>query len=133
MIDYENQIFTMIRDAIIVEYPTCKIEGILNLNPPDFPCVYIEEISNTSLDSTITSTNNENHASISYEINVWSAKAAGRKAEAKAILSIADNVLVQYNFSRITRNLVQIDDGTKYRIVARYSAVIDKNGNIYRR
>lgn len=133
MIDVENQVYTMIRNAIIAEYPTCKVEGILNLSPSEFPCVYIEEISNTSLDSTITSTSNENHANISYEINVWSNKSAGRKAEAKAILAIADNVLVQYNFSRITRTPVQIDDGTKYRIIARYSAIVDKNENIYRR
>lgn len=133
MIDVESQIYTLVRNAIVAEYPDAKISSTLDLSPSEFPSVSIEEIGNTSLESTITSTSNENHATISYEINVWSIKTAGRKAEAKAILAIADTLLLDLNFIRTNTNPVQIDDGTKYRLIARYSAVVDKNETIYRR
>lgn len=133
MIDVENQIFTTIYNAVITEYPNAKIESALNLSPSKFPCVSIEEVDNQNLLSTIDSGSNENHVTVTYEVTVWSNLTSGRKAEAKAILAIADDILINLNFSRITRTPIQLDDGTKYRLLARYTAIIDKNETVYRR
>lgn len=133
MIDIENRIFNEVYNAVIAEYPNAKIESTLNLDPAEFPFVSVAETDNSTLTSTIDSNSYENHATLAYDVNVYSNKRAGRKAEAKAIFNIVDNVLIEWGFARLLVNPYTQDDSTKYRIMARYGAVVSKNGIIYRR
>lgn len=133
MIDIENKIFNEVYNAVIAEYPNAKIESTLNLDPAEFPFVSVAETDNSTLTSTIDSNSYENHATLAYDVNVYSNKRAGRKAEAKAIFNIVDNVLIEWGFARLLVNPYTQDDSTKYRIMARYGAVVSKNGIIYRR
>jgi hypothetical protein len=133
VIDIENRIFNEIYNAVIAEYPNAKIESTLNLDPAEFPFVSVAETDNSTLTSTIDSNSYENHATLAYDVNVYSNKRAGRKAEAKAIFNIVDNVLIEWGFARLLVNPYTQDDSTKYRIMARYGAVVSKNGIIYRR
>ena len=133
MISIENEVFNAVYEAVIASYPSAKIESTLNLDPADFPCVYLEEVDNATYTQTIDSGSYENHASVTFELNVYSNKKAGRKAGAKDIFAIADSLLIGWGFSRISRTPATMDDSTKYRIIARYRGLIDKNGIIYRR
>lgn len=131
MIDIESQIFTMLYDAIKAVYPNCDVKSELDLEPSKSPAVMIEEINNASNTQTMTTT--ETHAIVDYEINIFSSKASGRKSEAKAILSLIDGIMTEWNFQRLMTNPVSLSDSTRYRLVARYTAVVGTNEVIYRR
>ena len=133
MIDIEYQVFNEVYNAVIVEYPNAKIESTLNLDPAEFPFVSVAETGNSTLTSTIDSNSYENHATIAFDVNVYSNKRAGRKAEAKAIFDIVDNVFIEWGFARVLAEPFTQDDSTKYRKMGRYSATVAKNGIIYRR
>ena len=133
MIDIENQVFTEIYNLVTASYPNAKIESTLNLNPSEFPCVCVEEISNTTLESTIDSTSNENHATVTYEVNIFTNKTVGKKSDAKDILNLIDTLMIGFGFVRISKEPVALSEGTKYRIVTRYRAVVSKNQTLYRR
>ena len=74
----------------------------------------------------------KNAVSVMYEMNVYSNKASGKKAEAKAIVNAADEFFTSIGFTRTFREQIpNLKDATIYRIVCRYEAVIDKNFVIY--
>ena len=133
MIDYENQIFTAVATALKASYPNITVESIENYGPASFPHVSLVEIKNMCVVGTQDSSSNENHAEIDYELNVTVNNRGGRKREAKAIAACADEVMMRLGFTRITASPISFDEATKYRIVIRYTAVISKDGVIYRR
>ena len=133
MINIEPQIFTKVYDAVKAVYPDCDVKSELDLEPTAERAVMVEEIGNYSNQQTATSMEMENHAIIDYEVNVFSSKAVGRKSEAKAILSIIDDVLLGLNFQRLSTMPASLSDSTRYRLVARYTAVVSKNEIIFRR
>jgi len=53
--------------------------------------------------------------------------------EAKAILAAVDEVLNGLGFTRLTKTPINLDDATKYRVFARYRAVVSTDKTIYRR
>ena len=79
MIDIENAIFTEAASELKAQYPDIYVTGEYARTPPSFPCVSIEEKSNIPLTTTRTSSSNENHAILMYEVNVYSNKQVGRK------------------------------------------------------
>ena len=69
-----------------------------------------------------------------YEINVYSNKAKGKKAECKAIVAVVDSEMMTMGFTRMMLNPIQnMNDATVYRILGRYRAVVSKTNVIYRR
>jgi len=133
MVDVESRVFTAVHLAVTTSYPSAKVESTLNLSPSAFPFVSVEEIDNQTYDGTVDSESNENHVAVTYEVNVYSNKAEGKKAEAKAIFTIIDDVMLGMGFTRSMRQPVNMDDSTKYRIISRYRAVISKDYKFYRR
>lgn len=134
MIDFESDVFDLVSNAVHAIVPNAFVISKESARmPSQFPCVSIVEVENTTLKRTRDSGSNENHVYLTYEVNVYSNKANGSKSECKAILELADEALVNVGFSRVMKHPVSLDDATKYRIVARYAGVSDKNGNIYRR
>ena len=133
MIDIENAVFTEVATALRANFPGITVESVTTYSPSKFPCVCIEETDNYSLLSTRDTASNENHATVVYEVNVYSNKAKGKKTEAKAILAAVDSVLNGLGFTRTTKSPINLDDATKYRVFARYRAVVSTNKTIYRR
>ncbi len=134
MVDIETEIFTNIATKLRNEYGadfTVYGETVLALS--EFPCACIEESDNITRIQTQDSGSNENHAELVYDVNVYSNKRNGKKAECKEILAVIDDYFTGIGFTRITKNPISLDDATKYRLFARYSAVASKNGTIYRR
>lgn len=133
MIDFENEIYTACATALRNEFPGIEVSGELNLNPARFPAQYLEVADNYSLTTSRDSGSNENHVVVMIEGNTFSNKQKGRKTEAKAIFAVVDNVLNNLGFTRQTMMPLSYNESTVYRIVGRWTAIIDKEGKIYRR
>ena len=133
MIDIENEVLTLIYNAVYPTYPTAKFESVLNLSPSAFPCICAEELNNTNNQLTSDSGSNERHANVDYEINIFTNDVSGKKRTAKAILSLIDKTMLAHGFDRITHNPLSLDNGTKYRILVRYQGTVSQNNTIYRR
>ena len=134
MIDCENEIFSKVAESIREVYPSVFISGEYIRTPSKFPFVSLVEMSNTAYDRTQSSGGLENHASLMYEVNVYSNKTSGKKSECKEIASLIDNELAALGFSRtMLQPIPNMDDATIYRITGRYTAVISKDKAIYRR
>ena len=134
MINVENEIFDRVANAIKAVYPSVFISGEYIRTPSKFPFVSLIEMSNTAYVQTQSSAGVENHASLMYEVNVYSNKKSGKKSECKAIASLIDNELATLGFSRtMLQPIPNMDDATIYRMTGRYTAVISKDKAIYRR
>ncbi len=134
MVDIETEIFTDIATKLRNKYGAkFTVYGETVLAPSEFPCACIEESDNYVYSQSIDSRSNENHVELVYDVNVYSNKRNGKKAECKEILAVIDEYFTGIGFARITKNPISLDDATKYRLFARYSAVASNNGKIYRR
>lgn len=134
MIDVETEIFDTVSTSVREKYPKVYMTGEYVKSPPSFPCVSFIEVDNQIYRNTRTTECIENHAQVLYEVNVYSNKKSGKKAECKAIAALIDSKMEALGFTRILLNPVpNEEDATIYRIVARYRAIVSKNKVIYRR
>ena len=134
MIDVESEIFNKVAEAVRAAYPSAFVSGEYVRTPSRFPFVSLIEMSNTAYDRTQSSGGLENHASVMYEVNVYSNKKSGKKSECKAIATLIDNELAALGFSRtMLQPIPNMDDATIYRMTGRYTAVISKDKKLYRR
>ena len=131
MIDIENDVFTAVATVLRAAHVGIYVTGEYVPAPPKFPAVSIVESDNRIV-TNMRTLNIENAASVMYEVNVYSNKTAGKKAEAKAIASTIDSVFASIGFTRTMKNQVSnLNDASIYRIVCRYEAVVDKDLWIY--
>lgn len=134
MIDCENEVFDTVATDVRAKYPDIYMVGEYVKTPPRFPCVSLVEMDNQSYQRTEDSGSVENHASLMYEVNIYSNKTVGKKAECKAIAALIDERMLALGFARtMLQPIPNLDDATIYRMVGRYSAVISKDKVIYRR
>lgn len=133
MIDIENAVFTKVDTALRAKIPNISVESVTTYSPSKFPCACIEETDNYAYLPSRDTASNENHAVVTYEVNAYSNKASGKKSECKAIIAIVDEIMNGLGFTRLTKTPINLDDATKYRIFARYRAVVSTDKTIYRR
>lgn len=134
MIDAEQEIFSEISAKVRAKYPKIFMTGEYVSAPSSFPCVSLVEIDNATFRNSQTQSGQENHAAVTYELNVYSNKKTGKKAECKEIAALIDELLMERNFTRmLLEPIPNTQDATIYRMLGRYRAVIDKNHTIYRR
>ena len=134
MINVENEIFNIIAKAVRNAYPKVYVIGEYVKSPSKFPCVSIVEIDNTAYNRTQTSGSLENHADMTYEVNIYSNKTSGKKSECKAVASLIDNEFATLGFSRtMLQPIPNVDDATIYRMLGRYRGVVSKDKIVYRR
>ncbi len=134
MIDVENEVFNSVATDVRAKYPDIYMVGEYVKTPPKFPCASLVEMDNQSYQQTEDSGSVENHASLMYEVNIYSNKTVGKKSECKAIAALIDERMLALGFARtMLQPIPNLDDATIYRMVGRYSAVISKNKVLYRR
>ena len=134
MIDMENEIFNEVSERARAKYPNIFMTGEYVKSPSSFPCVSLVEVDNATFRNTQTTEGKENHAAVVYELNVYSNKTKGKKAECKEIAAFIDDLMMGLNFTRTMLEPVPNQDGaTIYRMLGRYRAVVSKNKTIYRR
>ena len=132
MIDLETDIFDYVAKRIRAAHTGAYVIGEYVETPAKFPAVTLVEADNRVLTRMRTSDDIENGVQSMFEMNVYSNKAAGKKAEAKAIANTADEAFAEIGYTRTFREQIpNLNNATIYRIVCRYEAVIDKDFFIY--
>lgn len=131
MIDIENDVFSYIAAELRSSFPGIQVYGEFVETPARFPAVTLVEADNRTVERMRTN-HVENAVLSMMEMNVYSNKASGKKTEAKAIATRADELLTSIGYTRTFREQVpNLKDATIYRIVCRYEAHVDKNLVIY--
>lgn len=133
MIDVEPMILTRVTKKVHSKFPEASISGEEVRSPSEFPFVSIVEADNYTYENTVDSGANENHAVLMYEVDVYSNKTTGKKAECKAISALVDEEMLSIGFTRTMKNPIKNEDTTVYRIKARYTAVVSEEKIFYRR
>ena len=134
MINIENDIFDYVYERVIEKFPDIYMSGEYVKSPPSFPASSLVEMDNTTHTLTLTSGENENHAVVMYELNVYSNKVTRKKTECKAIVAFIDEIMLSLGFTRtMLQPIPNMDDATIYRMLARYRAIVSKDKTIYRR
>lgn len=133
MIDAESTIFSRIAMAFTESYPNGSRYGEPVDTPAKFPCLTLIEIDNSTYQNSQDISILEHHATITYEVNVYSNKVSGSKQECKEILSLVDEEMQQMGFTRLFCNQTKNLDSKIYRVTARYRGVISEDYRIYRK
>ena len=124
MIDCENEVYTRIARVLRDKFPGINIAGEYVNAPSSFPHVSITQSDNSVVSEQMTGS--AEMAQVMFEINIYSNKADGRKTECKAIAKVIDDVMFRMNFKRMALTpILNMEDATIYRIVARYRAMTD--------
>ena len=129
----ENDVYTTVATEIRSQYGenSIFITGEYTPTPPSFPCVYLNEADN--FNAGFDGSNNEVVTGVMYEVEVFTNKENGKKAEAKGIMKTIDTVMTSLGFTRtMLQKLPNMRDATIYRLTARYTAAVIDN-TIYRR
>ena len=134
MIDYQNEIFTAVATKVRAKHSDAMVVGEYTRSPSKFPAVTLDEIENVTVPALVDSSDEERFCGVTYRLQVFSNKTAGKKAEARALFSTADAVMLGLGFRRTTYTTTpEIYDSTIYSITATYDAIVDVNGVIYAR
>ena len=134
MIDIENQVFSNIAKVLREQFEGIFVTGEYVPVPSRFPCVTIREYDNYADNETADTSSTENHAIVMFDVNIYSNKQTGKKAECKAIAKVIDEMFISYNFTRTMLQPIPNElDSTIFRYTGRYEAEVDKNEVIYRR
>ena len=134
MIDCESEVFSTVATALRASISGIFVSGEAVAAPASFPAVTLVEMDNSIYMRTMGLSRIENHASIMYQAECYSNLSSGKKAQCKAIMAIIDTEMQKLGFVRIGSGPMALPnaDATKYRMVARYRAVISKTGSIYK-
>jgi len=135
MIDIENKVLSVVRDAVLAEYPNASVYGEYIDVPESFPCVTVTEDTNYTYVYSKDEQLMEHHAEVQYAVNVYSNLQTGAKLEVRKIMGIADTAMQSMKFWRTMSRQVPNVDRSIYRMIARYRAVVgeptvDAQGNL---
>lgn len=133
MINIESQVFEKVITALETVSSSIEVKSVTTYEPSVFPCVCIEEADNNVYEQTRDSSTIENHATLMYEVNIYSNKTYGAKAECKSLLAVVDSTLADYNFTRVSAgpSPLTVDNPMKYRITARYEVVCSSGEKLF--
>lgn len=131
MIDYEVKIFNKVYAAAASKFANNKlVSTIITDEPTTFPAGSLIEMDNRTVRQRQSSTPVENFALITYQLDVY----ATTKAKCRDAFKTVDDAMIAMNFDRISGQYINNAGNTKvFRYVARYEAMVDRDGNLYRR
>lgn len=134
VIDLEAEVYDAVSGAVLARFPDALTVAEYVRAPARFPCVSIVEMDNIAYERTQDSASLENHARVMFEVNAYSNKQFGKKAECRALAASTDAAFARLGFTRTFMQPVpNLEDATIFRIIARYTAVIAQNKTIYGR
>ena len=133
MIDVESQIYTPIAVALRETFPGIDVSVEYVKAPSAFPHVSIVEQDNYPTLEHLSTSDKEQFATLMYEVNVYTNTVGYKKSEAKDIMEAVDGEFSKLGFARTMCNPISnLSDATIYRMVARYTATVDKDLWVYR-
>ena len=129
MIDYEVKIFNR---AYAVAAPLCAKDRFVSTPITDYakvPAASLYEMDSRTYRYRQSSTPVENFSEITYQLDV----VASTKSKCRTIFAAIDDEMISMNFSRLSGQYITYPDNTNVvRYVARYEAIVDRDGNLYR-
>ena len=126
MIDIESKVFDTIFNAVTAIYPNADVTTGYDEKTAVFPCVVVEEINNQPYRRSATDDCSENHATISYEVSIYTDNLNNAKTTGKAILQIVDTALQGLKFRRVHRNKPLNINRTVFRQYGRWEVIVGK-------
>ena len=130
MNDYEVKIFN---NVYPVAAPLCAENKFISTQVMDLtrlPTAGLWEMDNATYRRTQTSALAEDFSLITYQLEVY----AKTKSECRQVFKAIDERMFTMNFERIRGQYITYPDNMGIvRYVARYEAVVDRDGNLYRR
>jgi hypothetical protein len=124
MNDIEVQVIDKVIRAVKAEYPKAKVEDRFTENPASFPYVCVYETNSFMPQRYQDNTRKELYTEVAYEAQFFTNDTM-KKSTAKAIAEIVDTTMQDIGFLRTFKSQVPNIDRTIYRIVLRYTAVVE--------
>lgn len=132
MIDVEVEMYNTLANAVLERFPDAYVSGEHVITPPMFPAVFIEQTFSSEVDHMSDSSGEENGNALTWTFNVYSNSLSDARSECKAILQICDRIMRGWNFKRLTaRPTDNAADPSIFRLVGRYTGVVDKRHRMY--
>lgn len=130
MIDYSNEVFSVVAKDLRALYPGIQVVGEYVETPAKFPTVTLDEVNNVPahLDSGATN----KYARVTYRCQVF-CNGEGKRQKARLIYDTVDRVLMGKGvFAKSYTTTPAIYNSEIYCITATYECVIGEDGVIYR-
>lgn len=130
MIDCEVKIFNRVYDVASKFVVAKRFVSTPIVDYTKLPAASLYEMDNAIVQELQSSTPQENFALVTYQLDV----VATTKSECRKIYGKIDECMVSMNFTRISGQYITYPENPNIvRYVARYEAVADTDGNLYRR
>lgn len=131
MIDIENAVINNLilaaRSQFVSTYPGLRVYSITPEVPESFPCIVVEMLSDITAKKTLEfGKTSENHADVTFQIDVYCNNGDNRKQTAKTIFAFLDTTMQNMGFVRILATPTPNIDRTIYRITGRYTGRVDE-------
>lgn len=126
MIDIESKVVDTIFNAVTAIYPNADVTTGYDEKTAVYPCVVVQEINNDPYRNSVTDDCSENHARITYEVNIYTDNTNTAKTEGKAIFEIVDATLQGLKFRRLHRNKPLNLNRTVFRQYGRWEVIVSK-------
>lgn len=122
MIDKENEVYTLVKKAIIAEFPKADVSSVYAPTVATFPHISIVQTDSYENEEYRDSSNIEKLVTLTYQIDIYSNDKSKAKTICKKILSIVDTALRKKNFRRTVLTPVpNQNDASIYRLTAQYT------------
>ena len=132
MIDIETELYDELARLVLLKAPDAYVSSEHVISPPRFPAVCIEQVLSSEMGAYRDSSGGENVDSVTWTVNVYSNSESNAKQECKSILAIIDERMRLRNMRCATaRPIDNAADPTIYRMVARYTGSVGKDGTMY--
>lgn len=124
MISPDSFVFAEVSKTLRERFDGIFVAGEYVEVPSKFPAVTVAEASNNVVTRMRTADRLENAVTLMYETNVFSNLSSGKKAEAREIQEVVDEVFESLGFTRIYCSpQPNLQDSKIYRIFSRYQGV----------
>ena len=131
MIDIENQVYTLLRNALVSAYPDIFVTSEPTAVPAKPLAVSVVQMDNYTSWGMQDNSGRERFAVAMFQVDVYSNKQSGKKSQCKEVMGVIDSLLFEKNFSRMSLTPAPMENTGYYRLTARYRAETDGE-NLYR-
>ena len=118
--DIETKVYDTVSKAAKAAYPSLSTASWYGVMPTSFPFAYIVQTEDSDYIPSITSNHDNEAYSVSFEVDVYSSLAAGRKSEAKAISNYIAALMKAMGFRQLLGGRPVDMTDSKNRSLARY-------------
>ena len=129
MIDKENEVFTRVYERGVAQLPAVAMDASYQTVPSGFPHVSLYQMDSYTPRDKIDNSVHPKFAAVTFEAQVYTNKTSDKKAQAKRIMAIINDVMEEMNLRRIVLTPTpNLNDASIYRLTARFEGMIDANG-----